>query len=331
MSIEHPFAPFVRILGKGKHGSRSLSQDEAFEAMRMILNQEVEPEQLGAFLMLLRVKEESPEEIAGFVLAARNSFHSPQSLPDVQVDWSSYAGKRRQLPWFLMSALLLASHGIKVFMHAATGIQDQRVYTPASLSVLGILPSQSLDQASQNIQLSHFAYMSLDVLSPRLQRIMDLRSLLGLRSPVHTLSRMLNPMQAPTMMQGIFHPSYRDIHQLAAQLLQQPHLAVLKGEGGEIERNPDSACLVKSVHHGVLSEEEWPALFEQRHLKDDSMDVQRLPQLWNEEIEDEYGLASITGTVALVLHAMGRVHSQADAQDMANEMWRHRPTKWLSV
>ena len=37
MPTEHAFAPYVRALGKGKLGSRSLSQDEAFDAMSMIL------------------------------------------------------------------------------------------------------------------------------------------------------------------------------------------------------------------------------------------------------------------------------------------------------
>jgi len=64
---EHPFAPYVRILGKGKTGSRSLDFDEARSAFTMILRGTVEPVQLGAFLMLLRVKEETPEELAGFV------------------------------------------------------------------------------------------------------------------------------------------------------------------------------------------------------------------------------------------------------------------------
>ena len=70
-TAEHPFAPFVRILGKGKTSSRSLTLDEARQAMAMILDGEVEDVQLGAFLMLLRVKEESPEELAGFVQASR--------------------------------------------------------------------------------------------------------------------------------------------------------------------------------------------------------------------------------------------------------------------
>ncbi len=329
MSEEHPFAPYIRILGKGRSGSRSLTRDEACQAMRMILAGEVESVQLGAFLMLLRVKEESPDELAGFVLAARETMPFPDNAPAVQLDWSSYAGKRRQLPWFLLSALLLASHGVNVFMHAAGGRKDNRVYTPETLTLLGISPCNSLPEAATQIRTHHFAFMPLEALNPTLYQIMELRPMLGLRSPVNTLARMLNPLRAPVVMQGIFHPAYRDMHQLAAQLLQQPHLTVLKGEGGEIERNPDSPCLVKSVHNGVLSEEEWPALFSNRHMKDESMDIRRLPALWNGDIEDEYGLAAITGTTAIALKAMGMADTQEAAQVMAAELWKRRPSTWL--
>ena len=74
MQEEHPFAPYLRILGKGKNGSRGLTLDEAFESMTMVLEDQVTPEQLGAFLMLLRVKEETPQEVAGFVRAIRNFY-----------------------------------------------------------------------------------------------------------------------------------------------------------------------------------------------------------------------------------------------------------------
>ena len=77
----HPFARFVQILGRGKTRSRSLTIEEAQEAMSMVLAGEVLPEQLGAFLMLLRMKEESPEEIAGFVRAARARMAVPPALP----------------------------------------------------------------------------------------------------------------------------------------------------------------------------------------------------------------------------------------------------------
>ncbi|MDH5257897.1 MAG: glycosyl transferase family protein, partial [Gammaproteobacteria bacterium] len=268
MYEEHPFAQYIRILGKGKRGSRGLTEEEAFDSMKMVLNGEVEECQLGAYLMLLRVKEESPEEVAGFVKAIKTTFTVPNNAPQVQLDWSSYAGKRRHLPWFLMSALLLAENNISVFMHGAEGHTAGRIYTREILDQFGLSACQSFEQASDALTTQNFAYLPLEFMSPIMHRIIQMRPLLGLRSPVHTIARMLNPFKAECEIQGIFHPSYRDTHQHAAILLEQPRLSVFKGEGGEIERNPDQKCLVKSVINGQLSEEEWPALFTgPRHLK----------------------------------------------------------------
>lgn len=325
MQQEHPFAQYIRILGKGKRGARSLTEQEAFDAMTMILADEVAECQLGAFLMLLRVKEETPEEIAGFVRAAKNSFKLPESAPQVTLDWSSYAGKRRHLPWFLLSALLLAENGFTTFMHGAEGHTAGRVYTRDVLQVLGIPVAESLNHAAQQLSQHHFCYLPLEFLSPKLHSIIQMRPLLGLRSPVHTISRMLNPFNAKFEIQGIFHPSYRDIHQHAAKLLNQSHLAVLKGEGGEIERNPDQPCLVKSVELGALKEEEWPALFTgARHLKDETMNPQRLQDVWRGEDTDEYAVASITGTTAIALKLLNRVNTQTEAQDLAVTLWNQR-------
>ena len=103
----HPFARFVAILGRGKTKQRDLTLEESREAMAMILRGEAVAEQIGAFLMLLRLKEEAPEEIAGFALGTRDTFQRPADLPKVDLDWSSYAGKRVQLPWYLLSVMAL--------------------------------------------------------------------------------------------------------------------------------------------------------------------------------------------------------------------------------
>lgn len=324
MAEEHPFAQYIRILGKGKHGSRALTEDEAYQAMGMILGQQVQPIQLGAFLMLMRVKEETPAELAGFVRAAREAIERPADMPQVQLDWSTYAGKRRQLPWFLLSALLLAESGISVFMHGSGGRKDDRVYTPEALAALGVEACRSLDEASARIKAKGFAYVGLDSFSPLLSEIMELRPLLGLRSPVHTLARMINPFSAPVMLQGIFHPGYRNIHQETGLLLKQPHMAVLKGEGGEIERNPDTPCLVQSVRDGALQSEEWPAMFKERHLKDETMDVGRLKAVWSGALEDEYGTAAVIGTAAIALKALGKADSMQGAQELAAQLWDKR-------
>jgi anthranilate phosphoribosyltransferase len=330
LSAEHPFAQYVRIVGKGRHGARSLTAEEAHAAMAMIIRGEAEPVQIGAFLMLIRVREETPEEAAGFVSAARNAITRPEAGAPVRIDWPAYAGKRRQLPWFVLSALLLAGSGYPVLMHGIHG-QDQRVYAVDALQALGIRASATLSEAAQEISRSGFAYIALEKFCPVVHHLIELRSLLGLRSPMHTVARMLNPLDAAVQLQGIFHPNYRDIHQQAALLLKQPHMAVLKGEGGETERNPDVPCLVQSVHHGVEHAEEWPAMFAARHLKDESMDPGCLPALWRGETTDEYGEAAVIGTAAIALRALGVADSIAAAEAKAAELWRRRPATWLKA
>ena len=321
---EHPFAEYVRILGKGKNGSRPLTEEEAFKAMRMILNGEVEPVQLGAFLMLMRVKEETADEVAGFVRAARDWIKIPAGAPVVELDWSSYAGKRRHLPWFILSTLLLAQNGITVFMHGASGHTNGRIYTKDVLAELGLTPCTSIEEACQRLHSDHFAYLDIEYLCPRLHDIIELRPLMGLRSPVHTIARSINPFNAANVMQGIFHPGYRPVHQEAAQLLGEANVAVIKGEGGEIECNPDSPCLIQRVRNGKLEEEEWPAMFARRHVKNDSMDIRQLARVWRGEAEDEYGSAATISTAAIALQLMGKADSRDDAIALARTMWQNR-------
>jgi anthranilate phosphoribosyltransferase len=323
-TAEHPFAEFIKILGKGKKGARALTQDEAYRAMRLILADQVLPIQLGAFLMLMRVKEETAEELAGFVQAVRETLPSVPVGLAVDLDWSSYAGKRRHLPWFLLSTLLLADNGITVFMHGASGHTQGRLYTENVLPILGLRAAESIADAQQQLQQQRFSYLSLQHICPSLFDIINLKPVMGLRSPVHTLVRLINPLQATATLQGIFHPSYRQVHQQAALLLGQQHMAVLKGEGGETERNPDSDCLVQRVDQGVLYDEHWPALFARRHMKPESLDPALLLQLWRGQWHDEYAQASVTSTVAVALKLLGKADSMDAAQALAEQYWQAR-------
>ena len=323
-SPEHPFAEFIKILGKGKKGSRPLTQDEAYRAMKMIINHQVESIQLGAFLMLMRVKEETPEELAGFAQAVRESFILPKKTVNIDLDWSSYAGKRRHLPWFILSILLLAENDIKVFMHGAGGHTEGRLYTEDVLNVLGIASAESFEEAAIQIDKHNFSYLPLRCFCPVLHELIELRPLMGLRSPVHTLVRLLNPLNASHTLQGIFHPSYRAVHQHAALLLGQQNMAVLKGESGETERNPDVECLVQSVENGELKDELWSPLFERRHPKAEDMSPIKLVNIWQGNEENEFAEATIISTSAIALKILGKATTQQQAHELATEYWLKR-------
>lgn len=323
-SHEHPFAEFVRILGKGKKGSRALTQAEAFSAMGMILKREVLEVQLGAFLMLLRVKEESAEELSGFVNATKEFEKFPDLVTKPHIDWSSYAGKRRHFPWYLFSVFLLAENGYRVFMHGATGHTIDRLYTEEVFRKLGLPVAEDWQAVTTQLNAQYFCFMPLSALSPRLSELIDLRNILGLRSPVHSFARLLNPCNAPMVLQGIFHPSYRPLHQETASYLGYNNVSVIKGEAGEIERNPDAACLVQRVVNGELINEEWPAMFDLRHIKETELDLNTWLGVWRGTALHEYGEAAVIGTTALAIKALGIHNTQAEAESTARDWWKKR-------
>ncbi len=331
LRVEHPFAKYVRLLGKGKTGSRNLNREEATDAMRMILRAEVAPEQLGAFMMLLRYQEESAEELAGFVDASREVFSVPDDMPKVDLDWSCYAGKARRLPWFVLTLLLLAENGISVLVHGEGNHTAGRIYAEETFEALGLPVAHSFAQAAEHIRSGNLAYLPLRDFLPELARIMNLKWILGLRSPVNTFTRLINPCHADCSMQGIHHPAYRDTHQAASLLLKQPRMAVIRGDGGETEWNPDIKNLVRYVRDGEAFEEEWAPLFERRHVKDKTLDLNKLARVWQGEEEDEYGVGAITGTAAITLYTMGKAASHAAALDMARQWWDQRDLKRVAV
>jgi len=323
-SHEHPFAQYVRILGKGKKGSRSLTEQEALDAMSMIMRDEAEDVQLGAFLMLLRVKEESPEELIGFVNAVKQYCTPNIEGVNFTLDWSSYAGKRRHLPWYLLAVILLAENGTDIFMHGASGHTIDRIYSEEVLQTIGFSVANDWSEVMQHKQTQGFAYFPLHSMCPKLSDIINLRNTLGLRSPVHTLARLINPTDAPFIIQGIFHPAYQPSHQKASSVLGYQNSLVIKGEAGEIERNPDTTCLTHTIVDGVLGEDEWPKMFKRRHVKETSLDITQLTNTWKGSNEHEYGIAAIKGTVALALKLTQKASTQDEALTMANDLWNER-------
>jgi anthranilate phosphoribosyltransferase len=316
---EHPFAPFVRILGKGKRGARNMTRAEAREAMGMVLDEKVEDTQLGAFLMLLRHKEESPDELAGFTEAVRERLHAPALAVDI--DWPTYAGKKRHLPWYLLAAKCLAQNGVRVLMHGGGAHTAGRLYSEQLLELLGIPLCRNWQAVGEALEQQNIAFFPLGDWAPQLQRMIDLRNTLGLRSPIHSLARILNPLGARCGLQSIFHPGYQGVHRDASSLLGD-HAIVIKGDGGEVEINPDTISHLFGTTDGQPWDEEWPALSDRRHVKPATLDPQHLVAIWKGDVKDSYPQLALIATMALALRGLGMPRAEAFAR--AEQYWANR-------
>lgn len=304
-------ATHVRTLGRGPGRSRSLTQDEAQDAMAMMLAG-AEPEAVGALLMLLRMKGETPEEIAGFAAAAQATLPA-RAAPDL--DWPSYAsGRTRGLPWFLLSARLVAQAGYSVLLHGYNGPDPSVRQGIDELSI----PTAPLDGTGPAPAL---AYLPLEQISEPLFGLLSLRPKLGLRSCVNTVCRMLNPGRATASVAGVFHPSYRQLQTDAAQLLGWRGLSVIKGGGGEFERMPTKDITVQGLRRGAPWIGPAPALMDgARRLGDGGTDMTLLSRLWTGDHSDPFAEAIVIGTAALALETLG----VADADTAACTLWTNR-------
>lgn len=320
----HPFAPYVAILARGKTKQRPFTFEEARDSMAMILRGEALPEQIGAYLMLLRLKEETPEEIAGFATGTRDTFPKIE-IPPVDLDWSCYAGKRVQLPWFLLSVSALVQSGTKVVMHGAEGHTPGRIYTRDVLARFGLPIAESFEEGAQQVE-SGFTYLPLEVLNPMLRDLIELKPVLGLRSPVNSFTRLLNPFNAPSVMQGIFHRGFLDIHSGAARILNIPNMAVFRGDGGEIEMRPNKPCPVWTTNADAEPEiETWPATLDDGHAPADSeMNPDRLLDVWEGRDSDVYAREAAISTLAVTLATMQRAENSQAARELAETLWGDR-------
>ena len=313
-------APYVAILGRGPGRSRSLTMDEAHAALSIVLSGEAEPEAVGALLMLMRMKGETAEEIAGFVRAARSVIPLIDVKPDL--DWPSYAaGRTRGHPWFLLSAKLVAQAGYSVLLHGWNSHQNPIASVRAALPDLGIASAASLDEVAQIMSRDDIAYLPLEVASSPLFRLLRLREVLGLRSCINTVLRVLNPAKAAASVQGVFHPPYRLLQADAGAILGQQTLTVLKGGGGEFERHPGKDVALFGLRQGTPWEGSAKGFWDEtRRLAEATTEAGAPIALWNGALEDPFAEAIVLATAATALESLG----EADGMALATTLWQTR-------
>jgi anthranilate phosphoribosyltransferase len=311
------FAGYVATLGRGPGRSRALTRMEAADAMGMLLRGEADPMQVGAFLMLLRYRGEDSSEIAGLVEGARAATRVADA--GVDLDWPSYgAGRTRGAPWFLLAALALAASGVRVLMHGTNAFSGGMTVAQA-LAALGLPVAQDAGAARRALEEACFAYIPVRHLCPVIDDLLGVRRLLGLRSPINTVARLLDPGDAPAGVDGVFHPPYIETHLAAAEILGRPRLLVLKGGGGEAERNPRRTVAVHLwVAGSGRSEKVLPP------LQDGEPEPQEpgIAAIWHGEQRHAETEARIVATIALGLLALGR---GGDAE--ARQIWLDRPAR----
>lgn len=249
-------ARFIKEIGRGKDGARSLSRVDACQLYAAMLDGRVSDLELGAILLAMRIKGESVDEIAGFLDAAEASLellkaptgnYAPVVIP-------SYNGSRNMANLTPLLGMLLAREGVPVLMHGV--LHDaNRVTTAEIFEALGFSFSHGAQQAEASFSRHEPAFMPIEALAPRMARLLSLRKILGVRSSTHTLVKILQPFAGPALrLSSYTHPEYLEMltHYFTTSApAARGDAFLMRGTEGETVANAKRAQQIDWFHEGV--------------------------------------------------------------------------------
>ena len=184
--------------------------------------------EVGAFCLAMRIKGETAEEMAGFLDAVRSRMALLPASDAPVVVIPSYNGARKLPLLTPLLALLLAREGVPVLIHG-TPTEDKRVFVSEVLAALDI-PAQA---APKKIANGSVAFVPTGTLLPGLQRLLDVRRVVNLRNPAHSLVKLMNPVAGPALLVSSYtHPEYA-VSMAETFALVQAHALLIRGTEGE--------------------------------------------------------------------------------------------------
>jgi len=225
MSISH----YIKVIGRGKDGARPITREQACDLFGQVLDGSVTDLEIGGFCLAMRIKGETSEEMAGFLDATYQRMQRFPATERPTVVLPSYNGARKLPVLTPLLALLLAREGLPVLVHG-TATESDRIFTSDVLSVLDIHALTAI----RTIANSEVAFASTELLCPALKRLLNVRRVVGLRNPAHSLVKIMNPCLGKALVVSSYtHAEYAISMGQVFELILANAL-LLRGTEGEV-------------------------------------------------------------------------------------------------
>jgi len=224
---------YLKEIGRGARGAKPLTREQACDLFGQVLDGTVTDLEIGAFCLAMRVKGETTQEMAGFLDATHARLHQLPASDRPVVVLPSYNGARKLPVLTPLLALLLAREGLPVLVHGAA-TESSRVLASNVLNALDIPPQTAI----KKIANGEVAVVETALLHPGLQRLLDVRRVVGLRNAGHSVVKLMQPVDGPAVVVGSYtHPAFGTVMTELFALLGQTAL-LSRGLEGEVVCDP---------------------------------------------------------------------------------------------
>lgn len=254
---------FLKIIGRGSKGAGNLDRIQANEVFTQILNGNVSDLELGAFCIAMRIKGESVSELLGFMDALEPHLNliNPGSRPCIVLP--GYNGARKQANLTPLLAGMLSSQGFTVLIQGIendqTRVTSHEIFKWLDWPIIKN-PSEFSSLLNANVPI----FCPLSIISPALQKLLDVRERIGLRNTGHVLAKLINPTtQTPWQVSNYTHPEYPEKLREFFQL-RSANAILMRGSEGEptasLQRLPEMHFLFSARDEATSPEERFTDL-----------------------------------------------------------------------
>jgi len=183
---------------------RSLTQKQAEEMMRLIMDGEATPAQISALVTGLRLKGETVDEITGFARAMRGKVTRVKTPPGLLVDTCGTGGdKSRSFNVSTAAAFVAAGAGVRVAKHGNRSVSSQcgsaDVLAAAGVNIMA--PVATVEKALAD---NGIAFFFAPLFHPAMKHALGPRREIGIRTVFNFLGPLSNPAGAQAQVIGVY-------------------------------------------------------------------------------------------------------------------------------
>lgn len=236
----------IQKLMNGEH----LTQEEAIEAMNLLMSGEATPSQIAGFLIAMRMKGETVDEITGFATAMRAKANRVYLKADA-IDIVGTGGDgANTFNISTASAFVTAAAGMPVAKHGNRAASS-KCGTADVLEALGANITLTPEKAAECIEKVGICFMFAQSYHSAMKHVAGTRRELGVRTVFNILGPLSNPAFVRYQLLGV--PAKTYLLPLAEVLrgLGVKHAMVVHSEDGLDEISiaaPTSVCELKDGH-----------------------------------------------------------------------------------
>ena len=241
----------IQHLIDGNH----LSEAEASEVMRQIMEGRATDAQIAALAVALRMKGETVEEITGFARVMREyAVHVPVHTDKVIVDTCGTGGD--SLKTFNVStaaALVVAADGRLAVAKHGNRAATSKCGSADVLEALGVKLDLPPEQLGKCIEEVGIGFLFAPSMHPSFRYAAGPRKEIGIRTIFNLLGPLTNPAGAPVQLIGVYDAAVCETLALVLRNLGSQRALLVHGVDGLDELSTLGATAVSELRNGQVT------------------------------------------------------------------------------